>query len=570
MKKDPALIDYSEVTKIQDRSVTESLNILENENVVLVEAPTGSGKTRITARIIDELQNLHDQSSQDKSFRAINLTHRQLLAEQNEENFGKWAPNSTMKTCYACDGNLDQSERNVYALVQTIAHNREDLLPYDLISIDETHHASDAENGDFHLALTALLEKNPNAKILAVSATPSRPDKRHLSQYLKNAKRVTIGWKELEDAGQIKLPCTKELPIRTMNGIPIGEIAKDHFKPDRDANSDGLTKKLRDHRADDFLHQVANHWEIHSKGLRTIAYASRINDARAFKDEMLTRGYRVDVVDSSMSKEHNKDVLKKYADGQLDMVVSVKMIDEGLDVPATRCVLILRETTSEIEYSQMVGRALRTGDDPDLRDVQPIVLDAGASTMLHGSIERRAAIIDYIQRLQRGEASIGPNAQRIPPTLLANDKSEKSQREYSPWRRLRDKPIVLGFYDGKTVILAVQSVNAAGEPCYTIGQTTSISDKSRSKKIGDLNGFSIMKGNNNKPLFEVSGNILAEIEMEKLLPSRAALLRVEASMTIDNSKSKSIVDDKLSIADTDRVVDTLIAYHAKLKQYASR
>src|SRR3546814_18406057 len=98
-------------------------------------------------------------------------------------------------------------------------------------------------------------------------------------------------------------------------------------------------------------------------------------------------------------------VLDKYGNGELDMIVSVKMIDEGLDVPATRAVLILRESTSEVEYMQMVGRTIRMGSDPAYWNVQPVVLDGGASTMIHGSIESRAAVIDYLQKLDRGEVS---------------------------------------------------------------------------------------------------------------------------------------------------------------------
>src|SRR3546814_11328389 len=93
--------------------------------------------------------------------------------------------------------------------------------------------------------------------------------------------------------------------------------------------------------------------DLHAEGLRTTAYHSTIKGARDFAEEMQSRGYRVDVVDSKAGRDHNSMVLDKYGNGELDMIVSVKMIDEGLDVPATREVLILRERTSEVEFMQI-------------------------------------------------------------------------------------------------------------------------------------------------------------------------------------------------------------------------
>src|SRR3546814_9336362 len=77
---------------------------------------------------------------------------------------------------------------------------------------------------------------------------------------------------------------------------------------------------------------------------------------------------------------------------------------------------------------QMVGRTIRMGSDPAYWNVQPVVLDGGASTMIHGSIESRAAVIDYLQKLERGEVS--------KETL--SERAEKSaDGEYSPWRKVK-------------------------------------------------------------------------------------------------------------------------------------
>jgi len=439
-----------------------------------------------------------------------------------------------------------------------VAARIDELKPYKYAGIDEAHHASDAKSGDYVAVLPELIKRNPDIMIVAVTATPSRPDRKGLSPILQNAKRVTIGWAELERAGQIKLPHTVEVPIQAKNGGTVNQVARDHYKPEKDANSAGLMKKIREARGDDFNEQMANAWERQGQGLSTLAFAKRIEDARAFAEEMKTRGHRVDVVDSDSGADHNNAVLQRYGAGELDMVVSVKMIDEGLDVPATRCILILCETTSEIEYHQMVGRALRAGDDPELRATKPIVIDGGASTMIHGAIERRAAVIDYLQRLERGELPEAIIAKPLVETQ-ANPQIQGVDGTYTPWRKMQDKPVVLALTDGASVVFAVESVDASGEPRYTLAETQEVKGRTQ---------LTLMKGADNKPLRNMSGSFLQTIESERIIPSRATLLRMESTMS--RTSSASLVDERIAAAGAQHIESVLLFAQMQARSGASR
>jgi superfamily II DNA or RNA helicase len=517
-------VDFAEVTRIQERAVGDAITALAKSNAVLVEAPTGSGKTRINARLIAELTK-----ELGRKPKILNLQHREMLAVQGEAALHRWAPEAGLSTSFAMDGTLDQSGDCVYATVQTVAARKDELQKYDVVTIDEAHHASDSKSGDYKEALDALTAKNPDLKLVAVTATPSRPDGRGLSHHLKDAGRVTIGWAELERAGQIKLPHTKELRVSAKDGGSVNQVAAKHYKPGTEANSDGLTKAIRNARSADFHEEMADAWERYSGGRRTIAYHSTIDGARSFADEMKSRGHNVDVVDSKAGKEHNVDVLDRYGRGELDMIVSVKMIDEGLDVPATRCVLILRETTSETEYHQMVGRALRTGEDPELQQVQPLVLDGGASTMIHGAVERRSAIIDYYQKLERGEIATERKAE-IAPSVGENSET------YTPWRKMKDQPIVLALSDGEGVIFAIESRDATGEPRYSLAESQTVKGRRQ---------MTFMKDENGKPLNGIDGTRLHNIEAERMIPSRATLLRMEATKS---ATGRTLIDERITEA----------------------
>ena len=57
--------------------------------------------------------------------------------------------------------------------------------------------------------------------------------------------------------------------------------------------------------------------------------------------------------------DENAKVLERFRKGDLDVIVNVRMLTEGTDVPDVQTVFLTRQTTSQILLTQMVGRALR-------------------------------------------------------------------------------------------------------------------------------------------------------------------------------------------------------------------
>ena len=55
----------------------------------------------------------------------------------------------------------------------------------------------------------------------------------------------------------------------------------------------------------------------------------------------------------------NARILDDFRTGKLDVLLNVRMLSEGTDVPDVKTVFITRQTTSSILLTQMVGRALR-------------------------------------------------------------------------------------------------------------------------------------------------------------------------------------------------------------------
>ena len=66
-----------------------------------------------------------------------------------------------------------------------------------------------------------------------------------------------------------------------------------------------------------------------------------------------------DVMYAGRTDEENERVLEKFRNDELDVLVNIRMLTEGTDVPDVNTVFVTRQTTSEILLTQMVGRALR-------------------------------------------------------------------------------------------------------------------------------------------------------------------------------------------------------------------
>ena len=61
----------------------------------------------------------------------------------------------------------------------------------------------------------------------------------------------------------------------------------------------------------------------------------------------------------TVSREDNERKLEEYRKGNLQVLVNVNILTEGVDLPRTRTVFLARPTVSTILMTQMVGRALR-------------------------------------------------------------------------------------------------------------------------------------------------------------------------------------------------------------------
>lgn len=75
--------------------------------------------------------------------------------------------------------------------------------------------------------------------------------------------------------------------------------------------------------------------------------------------ELNELGLKVSKFNSELSREDRKTILKMFEDGQIQVLVAMKCLDEGVDIPCTKKAFFLSSTSNPKEFVQRRGRILR-------------------------------------------------------------------------------------------------------------------------------------------------------------------------------------------------------------------
>ena len=76
--------------------------------------------------------------------------------------------------------------------------------------------------------------------------------------------------------------------------------------------------------------------------------------------EFTRSGFNADYLEGDHDQAHRDAVLARLKAGDLQVVFSVDVLGEGIDVPDVDTLLLLRPTQSPVLFAQQLGRGLRT------------------------------------------------------------------------------------------------------------------------------------------------------------------------------------------------------------------
>lgn len=244
--------------------------------------------------------------------------------------------------------------------------------------VDEAHHST---TKTYRKVIDYVKSKIENVKLIGLTATPFRTAENEQGLlariYTDGIENGVFVHNKSGIAYQISL---KELINRQILSQPIIESYNTGEDCGKFIGAKDLeTIQRLDILPEDLANEMVNNAvrnkfivekfvENKEKYGQTIVFALNVSHAIAlsalFNHYGIKAGYVVSsvrdaVTGVSRSRENNNQVYEAYRKGELQVLVNVNILTEGVDLPKTQTVFLTRPTVSKILMTQMIGRALR-------------------------------------------------------------------------------------------------------------------------------------------------------------------------------------------------------------------
>ena len=286
--------------------------------------------------------------------RVLFVAHREEILSQALETFRQIRPRASFGRY---SGLAKEDGDIIFASIQTISRAKHlkhfEADQFDYIVIDEFHHATAN-------SYSQILNYFAPQFLLGLTATPDRTDGKTL---LSLCDGNLIYRCDLFEGIERRLLA----PFKYF-GVP-DDVDYDQI-PWRSKNFDEkeLTAAVAtETRANNALEQLKKY------GVGpAIGFCVSMKHADFMADYFVRAGLRAVAVHSGSTSAPRSSSLERLAAGELDILFSVDMFNEGVDVPNIGTILMLRPTESKILFLQQLGRGLRLAEDKVLRVIDYI------------------------------------------------------------------------------------------------------------------------------------------------------------------------------------------------------
>lgn len=324
----------------QSEMVSRIAKSFETNRSVMVQMPTGTGKTHIIAAVT--------KSFIDKGPYVWIIAHRRELVSQITDTVSRFVEGK------------ERTNVDVFSVQWLNRHLNEVKTVPSLIVIDEAHHA-------VAKTYSSIIESFPNAKVIGLTATPCRFNGHPFTDLFDILLQshpvnwfIAKGYLSLYDYMSVK-PDNEDVRI-------INSLRK--RGADGDFSMKEMSEKL-DIRPS--LERLCDTITRYAKGKKGIVYAIDINHAEHIAEIYRKNGIKAIAISSKTPDKEREEFLERFRNTQIDgnkplkdddiqVIVNVSLFDEGLDCPDVEFIQMARPTLSLSKYLQMVGRGLRAYD----------------------------------------------------------------------------------------------------------------------------------------------------------------------------------------------------------------
>ena len=313
-------------------------------NRYAVIAATGIGKTVLSAFDVRNTQ----------AERVLFLTHRETILDQAISDYGRVFPGRNAVKIKGADSLADVDGIDapflVFAMVTTLGRSGNlTRLPedfFDYVVVDEFHHAAASQ-------YQRVLSHFRPRWLLGMTATPERMDgqdvlsicDRQVAYEIRLLEAVDRRW--LAPFQYFALFDPTDYSQVRWTGIGYDERELE-IVLSQDSRADLIVRNLR-------------RFQPPVEPRKCLAFCSNVGHAKWMATAFIARGIEADVITGDTPGEERSKLIRRLErnDDPLEILCSVDVLNEGVDVPAVTHILLLRPTQSFTVFLQQLGRGLR-------------------------------------------------------------------------------------------------------------------------------------------------------------------------------------------------------------------
>lgn len=308
---------------------------LRGRRAPILVSPTGSGKSRMAAAIVE--------LAAARGNRSLLLAPRiEILDQLVTEVRGTGLPVRLIQA-ERDEGPADAPVTVASIWTLALPRWRAQLPPADLVIIDECHRALAEQS------YRDVLRAYPAARLLGLTATPARSDGRALGDVFDELV-VAASVAELTAAGHL-VPCHLLRPP-----TESGKLA----------------------------HTVVEAYQRFVPGQLAIVFAAGVKHARQIIDDFAAVQIHAGIVTWTTPDEERAITTRLFSAGAIRVLVNVACFVEGFDVPSCSAAILARKFGHVGPYLQAIGRVLR----PAPGKTHATVIDLVGSALEHGPPDR--------------------------------------------------------------------------------------------------------------------------------------------------------------------------------------
>lgn len=322
----------------------------------LVVAATGTGKTIVAALDYRRMRATHPK--------LLFVAHREEILVQSRNAFAAVLRQGSFGELLVGDQQPTRGE-HVFASIQSLHSERlERIAPdaFDFVIIDEFHHAAAA-------SYEALLERLKPKILLGLTATPERTDGKSVLHHFDGrvASELRL-WKALDQS------LLSPFQYFGVGGAPdLAGVKWDRGRYDVQSLSRLYTAN------DAFALRIRQEVQRRVRDvqcMRALGFCVDIEHANFMARSFSDAGVAARAVSANSSDRERREALDGLRAGEVKIVFSVDLFNEGVDLPDVDTVLFLRPTESATIFLQQLGRGLRKSSQKECLTVLDFIGNA--------------------------------------------------------------------------------------------------------------------------------------------------------------------------------------------------